>query len=221
VTDLEREPSPPAAPGRARRAHRWIGLVLLLPFLAWGATGLVFYFKPGYGGAYAALEPRWLPLLTPRTLPARPDWLEARSVRTVLGEHLLVRTASGWHQLDPQSLEPRPAPAPPEQRRLVADALAQDALRYGDLVREDGGELVTSTGVRVALDWDHLTLSQHGRDTDRIDALYRVHYLQWTGVRGVDRVLGLVGIGLVFVLAGLGVRLAVRGKGSGADARAR
>jgi hypothetical protein len=53
-------------------------------------------------------------------------------------------------------------------------------------------------------------LSQRGRDTDRIDALYRIHYLQWTGSQAMDKVLGFLGLSLVVALTGLGARLAFR-----------
>jgi hypothetical protein len=60
------------------------------------------------------------------------------------------------------------------------------------------------------LDWKRLSLQQHGRDTDRIDRLYKIHYLQWTGEKTVDRILGLAGLVLLLVLTGLGARLAFR-----------
>jgi hypothetical protein len=44
-----------------------------------------------------------------------------------------------------------------------------------------------------------------------IDLLYRIHYLQWTGVRTVDKVVGLAGILLVITLAVLGMRIAFNG----------
>jgi hypothetical protein len=52
-----------------------------------------------------------------------------------------------------------------------------------------------------------MSFQQRGPDTDRIDALYRIHYLQWTGVPAIDKVLGLAGIILVLALSALGVRL--------------
>ena len=67
----------------------------------------------------------------------------------------------------------------------------------------------TDTGVEVTLDWNRVSLQQRGRDTDRIDRLYKVHYLQWTGVKSIDRVLGFVGLSLVLGLTVLGVRLAL------------
>jgi hypothetical protein len=90
----------------------------------------------------------------------------------------------------------------------VADALAARAERYGGVSRVDGTTVETSTGARVTLDWNRLSLSQRGRDTDRIDALYRIHYLQWTGVPSLDKVLGFMGLTLLLALSGLGARLA-------------
>jgi hypothetical protein len=55
-----------------------------------------------------------------------------------------------------------------------------------------------------------LSLSQRGRDTDRIDWFYKVHYLQWTGIAAIDDVLGLTGLSLIVVLSVLGGRLLLR-----------
>ena len=65
-----------------------------------------------------------------------------------------------------------------------------------------------STGVVVAIDWNRMSLQQTGTDTKWIDRLYRIHYLQWTGVKSIDRILGFAGITLVLVLTGLGACLA-------------
>ena len=62
----------------------------------------------------------------------------------------------------------------------------------------------------VTFDWNRLSLQQRGRDTDRIDLLYKVHYLQWTGQKTADKVLGLAGLTLLIVLTLLGARLAFR-----------
>ncbi len=79
----------------------------------------------------------------------------------------------------------------------------------GNITRVDQGVISTDTGVEVTLDWNRVTLQQKGRDTDRIDRLYKVHYLQWTGVKGIDRALGFAGLSLVLVLTAFGVRLAL------------
>ena len=206
-----------------RRLHRVLGLILLLPILGWAVTGFIFFVKPGYGPAYAMLRVRTLELepgsgsaLT--TLRREPGWLEMRALRTVLGDHLLVRNESGWSQLDPATFAPRPLPAAKDLRALIEDAIAADPAhepRYGSIAslesREDGSgtaTATTSTGVTIDLDWATLSLSQSGRDTRRIDRLYRIHYLQWTGIKTVDRVVGITGLVALVGLAFFGLRLA-------------
>lgn len=179
--------------------------MLFLPFLAWAASGLVFLVKPGYGPAYAVLEIRRQPL----SPPAGTGWLESRRVRTRLGEHLLVKTAEGWEHLHADSFQPWPRPSSVELRPLIEEAIASDARRYGSITSIDGDIFVTTTGARIELDWQTLQLSQRGRDTDRIDAIYRLHYLQWTGLKAVDKMLGLVGLGGVAMLALLGLWIAL------------
>ena len=53
-------------------------------------------------------------------------------------------------------------------------------------------------------------LQQKGRDTDRIDLLYRIHYLQWTGFKNVDKVIGFTGLVLLLALTSLGAWLAFK-----------
>jgi hypothetical protein len=197
-----------------RRLHRWLGLVLLLPMLGWAATGFVFFIKPGYAAAYAGLRVRAYPLESALP-PPRPDWLELRALRTVIGDHLMVRTEDGPRHLDTVTLEPRALPDEAAIRQLVDDAIATERDRYGSIAavsRQEGpmpsASIVTTTGVEIDLQWNTLALAQSGPDTRRIDAIYRVHYLQWTGIAPLDRVLGAVGLSLLVVLAGLGVRLA-------------
>lgn len=180
---------------------------MLLPFLGWAVTGFVFFLKPGYAGAYDTLQPRTYPLDGEVSLKPDPAWLEIRYVRTVLGEHLLARTAGGWEHLDPRTRLPKPAPGAEEVRMLVADAIAANPDRYGQVASVAGNQAVTDRGVKIALNWERLALSQRGKDSERIDLLYRVHYLQWTGIAAVDKALGLTGLILVLALSGLGVRL--------------
>ena len=191
---------------------------MLLPLVAWALTGAAFFLKPGYGGAYASLPIRTYALTSGITLDARPGWHEVRRLRTVLGDHLLARTDIGWLHLDPRSLEAKALPAEGEIRTLLTDAFAIDPERYGHIVAVDRNVVTTDTGVRVTLDWNVLTLAQRGRDTDWIDRIYKIHYLQWTGIPVVDRILGGAGIVLVLLLSVLGLKLFVvrrpRGEGS-------
>jgi hypothetical protein len=198
-----------------RRLHRFLGLVLLLPLCGWAATGFVFFLKPGYDAAYRSLRVRAYPLEAAREAPAVPaGCLELRMIRTVLGDHVLCRTVSGAEQLDPGTLGPRPLPEESDLRRLLDDAISVDPPRYGTLasvtrnVRDRSVSARTTTGVELALDWPTLSLAQEGRDTRRIDLLYRIHYLQWTGQELLDRCVGFLGLLSLLLLAALGVRLA-------------
>jgi hypothetical protein len=92
-------------------------------------------------------------------------------------------------------------------RALLTDAFSANPARYGRISGIEGSTITTDTGVRIELDWTRLALAQRGKDTDRIDLLYKIHYLQWTGVKGLDNVLGALGIILVLVLSALGARL--------------
>lgn len=198
-----------------RRLHRWVGAVLLLPCVLWAVTGLLFHWKPGWSEAYAPLEPRTYPLRG-GVVPADgfdatgEGLLETRRLRTLLGEHLLVRDRNGWSQRDPVSGETRPEPPPPDRLTLFQDALRANPERFGTLDRVDGWTARTSTGVEVTLDWDRLAFTQRGPDTRRIDFLYQVHYLQWTGTEWGDRILPLIGLGGLLLLSGLGLRLLLR-----------
>jgi len=163
--------------------------------------------KPGYADAYELLQVKTYPLEANIALETDPSWMEARLVKTILGEHLLARTSRGWLHLDPYSRQPWPEPSADDIDSLVTDAFSGNPQRYGRVASIQGNTITTDTGVRIELDWGRLALTQTGKDTDRIDMLYRVHYLQWTGVSAVDNVLGAVGILLVLSLSVLGARL--------------
>jgi hypothetical protein len=181
---------------------------MMLPLLAWAATGAVFFVKPGYGAAYDPLPIRTYPIEGALTLRPDPAWREIRHLRTILGLHLLARTDKGWAHLDPVTLQPAAMPRDEDVKRLIADAFAVNPSRYGRIVTLAGGTATTDTGAVITFDWNRLTLQQRGRDTDRIDRLYKIHYLQWTGQKTADRVLGLAGLVLLTVLTSLGARLA-------------
>lgn len=190
-----------------RKLHRIAGIVMLLPLIGWAVTGAFFFLKPGYSGAYETLPVKSYPFESEIKVTPDPEWLEVRLIKTILGEHLLARTSRGWFNYDPRNLQVRNEPSTEEIRALVKDAISVNPARYGRIVGVDGSNLTTDTGIRITLDWNRLALSQRGVDTDRIDALYRIHYLQWTGMKSVDQVLGALGILLVLALSLLGARL--------------
>ncbi len=194
----------------ARKFHRVLGLILLLPFFGWALTGLIFFLKPGYKDAYEMLALKTYPLEQKLTLAPDPAWLEIRYLRTVLGEHLLVRTKTGWSQLDPNTMQPQAPPDTAKIKLLLQDACAAHPQRYGNIVSVENNTAKTDTGVEITLDWNRLSLQQKGKDTDRIDLLYRIHYLQWTSISSIDKPLGFIGIVLVMILTMLGIRLALQ-----------
>ena|SRR5258705_2926592 len=198
-----------------RRTHRILGLILLLPICGWALTGFVFFVKPGYDAAYSGLHVRAYPLEGLSVPQPRPDWLEIRLVRTILGDHLLVRVEGARLHLDPTTQRARELPDETGIRKLIGDAIAPERARYGDIASvtrhpddSPSASIETTTGVKIDVDWTTLALQQSGRDTRRIDTLYRIHYLQWTGIRLVDRAFGVVGLASLIVLAILGFRLA-------------
>src|SRR5919112_6167018 len=104
---------------KVRGLHRVIGIILLLPFFGWALTGLVFFIKPGYEGAYEVLSPKTYPLDGALTVNPDPSWLEFRYLRTALGNHFLVRTEKGWSHLNPADMRPRGKPTEDEIRTLL------------------------------------------------------------------------------------------------------
>lgn len=193
-----------------RGLHRVTGLVMLLPLIGWAVTGAFFFLKPGYAGAYEILQVKTYALEPTIALQIDPSWLEVRLQKTILGDHLLARTAKGWLNLDPRTSEPRPEPSADEIRMLVTDSFAANPARYGAVASVEGNNITTDTGVRVVLDWKRLSLSQRGKDTNRIDTIYKIHYLQWTGLESLDKVLGAIGILLTLALSVLGARLLLK-----------
>jgi len=193
-----------------RRLHKFIGLALFLPFLGWIITAFIFYFKPGYNQAYESLQFKTYPLENVVILPASPDWLEVRYFRTILGNHLCVRSADGWSQLDPVTLESRTQPADGDLKVLLSDAFSSNPERYGSIVSISEDAIITNTGVHITVNWERMSLYQRGADTDLIDLLYRIHYLQWTGIETIDKFLGPLGLLLILVLSMLGIKLAMK-----------
>ncbi len=196
---------------KTRLLHKWLGLLLVLPMLVWVLTGFVFFLKPGYTEAYEKLDVKSYPLDAPIVVDASKKWERISFLKTVLGEHLLVQFNGQRFHLEPKSLAVKRPPSRAELVALVEDAI-QGKSRYGKVVGVVDDTAITSTGVKVRLDWGTLTLSQRGRDTFVISLLYKLHYLQWTPWKGVNQILGFVGLCLLFGLTALGVKLVVNKK---------
>ena len=192
-----------------RKQHRLLGCILLLPFIAWSLTGVFFLVRPAYEQAYSVLSPKTYSA-DQINISAQPEWQEMRLLKTVLGLHLLVKQEGGWQQLDPDSLEVRATPVEADLVSFVEDAISQDTLRYGELLPGESDPFRTSTGVTIAVNWDSLSLYQQGLDTRWIDRIYRIHYLQWTGIAFLDTILGVAGLLLLLLMTATGSAMLLR-----------
>ncbi|NVJ58823.1 MAG: PepSY domain-containing protein [Gammaproteobacteria bacterium] len=200
---------------KIRKLHRYLGLIMLLPMICWAITGTIFFIKPGYKNAYEMLKVKTYPLEQSITIPEHSSWQEVRVVKTILGLHLLVRSDGPQQKtmhLKADTLEPWLKPKEADIKRLIEDAFTGNQERYGVIESFDDNTAVTSTKVRVNFNWDTLSLSQKGNDTDLINLIYKVHYLQWTPWDGVNQVLGVVGLLFLVTLSILGIRIYLRGR---------
>ncbi|GJM13183.1 MAG: hypothetical protein DHS20C12_15860 [Pseudohongiella sp.] len=193
---------------RLNLLHRWTGIVLLLPFVAWSLTGIFFLVRPGYDQAYERIPVQTYEL--PTALPATilPQWQEIRYFRSILGEHLIVLDDSGWQHLHGESGQPWPLPDSDELSLLLEDAFQFNPQRYGSIISIEDGRADTDTGVRIAVNWSTLSISQNGRDSRWIDRIYSIHYLEWTGFAITDRILGLAGLALLLFMTYTGAVMA-------------
>ncbi|MDG1906076.1 MAG: hypothetical protein P8I38_10675 [Arenicella sp.] len=217
-----------------RRVHRILGWLLCLPLLVWACTALVFLIKPGYSGAYHQLSVKTYALTAQdmqsvQYLPTSDNsWASLKLLRTKLGLHALKastqsaypRSTDDSEQNPPQlhwlyapstkTWVPTPAISAVQSRLLLEDAQTQWPERYGfdgAWLTDRQGVYRTATGVEMQLSWNSLSITQSGSDTQWINRLYRWHYLQWTGIDLVDRLLGIVGLGLLFAMTFVGFKL--------------
>jgi PepSY-associated TM region len=198
--------------------HKWLGIALLLPLLVWSITGSIFLTKPGYEQAYDKLPIKTYPT-SPRTEAdvlstadilmlheQWPQWQQLKILNTVLGQHLLVMENDQWRQLSPTTAEDR-TPTNTDVRVLIEDAFRANPSRYGNIIALDGLQVTTDTNVIVTLNWNEMKLVQRGDDTRRIQWLYKMHYLQWSGNTEFDKILALFGLVCLSSMTLLGGRL--------------
>lgn len=212
-----------------RRLHRYAGVALTLPLLLWMGTGLLFHLKHRYAEAYEDLQqpqaPSGLATRSPAEVAAAHGLAEVALAVRPDGRPIYLGTASPGAPLvsvDGQTLE-RLEAAPPEQaRRWVEEAVRRSPHRhrYGALVGEPEATTHASRhfgapcpasafryagGKRVTVNLVTGELTQTGELNDVIDLTYRLHYLRWTGQRGLDLLLlGVAGLSMpLMALTGL------------------
>lgn len=180
---------------------------MVIPMICWALTGLIFFIKPGYSDAYESLTVKTYPLNQNIAIPNGANWTEARLIHSVLGGHLMVKTGGEVVHLDPSTLTEATLPDRSRLILIIEDALSQKASRYGSIDTIDDTTAVTTTGIQITLNWNALTFTQLGFDRKVIDALYKVHYLQWTPWSNVNQALGALGLLFLLLLSGLGLKV--------------
>lgn len=191
-----------------RKIHQILGLLMLLPFIAWAVTGTYFFFKPGYQEAYQPLNIKTYPLSAIENLPSG-TWLKSKQINTVLGQHVLLKDNTQWHHFIMPNWQAIEAPTKAQVTALVSDAITANKIRYGEIKSVTGNKVMTTTDVTITLNWPQLSLRQQGKDTDFINTMYNIHYLRWTGNKTLDQYLGVIGLFLVLVLAGIGTWMTI------------
>lgn len=195
--------------------HRILGLCLLLPLLAWAATGAVFILKPGYASAYAQIGVKPYSLDQAFSFKPHVHWRKVSIIRSVLGTHLLVDDAGTLRHLDPITLQPQAVPDHSGLVSLFNDAISIDAERYGEVLElnintPERITATTSTGVELSLNWQNLALRQSGTDTRIISLLYKIHYLQWWGEKTINKAFAVLALLSLLVLSILGLLVYIR-----------
>lgn len=183
-----------------QRQHKLVGTILLLPFIAWSLTGVFFLVRPGYEEAYERIPVWTYPITDSVAFESQTDWHEMRYFQSVLGTHLIVRDDTGWNHLQAETLQEWKLPGEQELKYLLEDAFRFNPDRYGEIVSIEKNVAQTSSGVIVTVSWDTLSISQDGQDSRWIDRIYSIHYLQWTGLYWIDKVLGLGGLALLIYM---------------------
>ncbi len=217
----------------ARALHRLAAGGLVVPLVLWIGTGLLFHVKPGWDEAYEPLSapppgpPPWERVVfSPAAVKAR-GLLDAGPVQLAAHPAGLVawfgRREGRAAAVDGTSGEPIPPASEGVARAyaLAAISASRHAASYGTIVSAQpdvhrsaltGTEgpaflFLTSGGKRVLVDRVTGEVSQSGALNDRIDLLYRIHYLQWTPWKPVNVALVLGASLLALLLAASGLRL--------------
>jgi uncharacterized iron-regulated membrane protein len=193
-----------------RKFHRVIGYILMLPIITWMLTGLFFFFKPGYADAYAALPIKQYPISDWPSVEVNPEWHQVKLMQSVLGQHILIKDASGWSHFDIETKSRMAQPSSSSLKILVNDAISIDPKRYGKIVEIHDTKFITDTGVAITFDWNTMSLRQQGKDTQMINQIYNIHYLRWTGNKTFDQFAGVIGLLSLVLLAVLGVILSLK-----------
>ena len=204
------------------RVHRYLALLLVVPLIVWSVTGLLFHLKPGWSRAYDMLDAE-RPLESGQVTPIStitatfPDGIQRLELfGSAIGPLYRVTSGRTTALIDATTGARRSPLTSSDARTLVLDAISQSREKagYGEITsteeRDDAVRFRFSNGITVDVGRNDARISQRGNDTERIDWLYRIHYLKWTGNQSVDRVLAVVGLALIWFVMIAGLVLAWR-----------
>ena len=196
-----------------RRAHRLLGLLAVLPLLAWLASGLLLALIGPEANAVETVVLPTQPIGRAVTVYPEPGSTEARVFASPLGNHLLQKTDFGWRHLDPSTGQLKEVPTESQLRALLSAAFETDPEGFGEIDLVTADSTMTSTGRVVLLDWPSFTATYRSDVTEQVRLLTRIHGLGITGDPAVDRWLMVVGASLGCLLALLGGVLLMKEEG--------
>ena len=196
-----------------RRAHRFFGLLAVLPLLAWliSGVGLAVLETVSTGAGEVVLPTQ--PLRGVVTVRPEPGVGAVRVFETALGQHLIQETEFGPRHLDPRTGELKAVPAEADLRLLLDEAFALDPAGFGEVELITADSTVTSTGRVIELDWPSFTATYRDGTTRLANVFRRVHGLGLSGIAKIDRWITIVAGALGLVLALLGLVLLTREEG--------
>ena len=185
-----------------QKLFKVIGFVLALPLIVWALTGLLLIPQPSNNSLQTTIGVKQYPIIKKFTIIPHAFWQSYSVIRTVLGYHLIVKTDTGYIHLDPITFEKKNKPNEEFLKALVNDALSKKRNEYGTVVKMDGNNFTTNTGLKLTLNWNKLEIIREGRPHTFRNALLQIHRFEWTGDPKIDRALLFAG-GLLALIYGV------------------
>jgi len=170
-----------------QKLQKLTGLILAVPLLVMAITGLFLIPQPKSVSTGNIIELKKYPITRKFTIIPHSFWQSYSVLRTVLGYHLIVKTDTGYVNLDPVTFEKKNKPNEEFLRALVNDALSINRHKFGTVVKTDGVNFVTNTGFKLKLDWNKLEIIRKTRPRTFRNLLLRIHRFEWTGDKQIDR----------------------------------
>ncbi len=180
------------------KLHKIIGIILALPFIVWALTGLLLIPQTHSLQNQYQIKVKQYPIIKKFTIVPHAFWQSYTVIRSVLGYHLIVKTDTGYVHLDPVTFENKNKPNAEFLKALINDALSPKRKDYGTVVKTDGNSFVTTTGLKLKLNWNKLEITIENKPHTFRNTLLQIHRFEWTGDEQIDRALLFAGGLLAF-----------------------